>query len=604
MRRIAQTPVGADNTGKSIEQVFLKENTLNAIVAILDTVNTLIMIVDRQGKIVHFNRVCEQVSQYCASEVEGKYLWDFLLPPEQVHLIKSLFEQQQPGMPPNCYESYWVRKNGTRYLSGWSNTAIVDEQGAVEYIVATGIDITVLKETKTALQVCSNNYQAIFHNATDAIFIQNLSTLEFLDVNQTACEMFGYTRTEMLRLSIDDISLGEPPYARTDIMQWVQKAVKTGIPQTFEWLSKHKNCQLFWTEANLKTAVIGEGDCLLVIKRDISKRKQIEEALRQSEAQFRQQAEQVQRALEELKQAQFQLIQNEKMLSLGQLVAGVAHEVNNPLSFIHCNLNLASKYIKELFGLLKLYQQDLPNPTPAIQSEIEAIELDFLLEDFPQLLASMKRGTERIIEIVTSLQNFSRLYKIDKKPTDIHQGLDNTLLLLQHRLIPKAGDWAIQVKREYGNLPLVECCACSLNQVFMNILNNAIDAIASRLFANAKPTVANANDALKGLGASGTTTDTPLIWIGTEVLDHQQVQIRIADNGSGICDSVKQRLFDPFFTTKPVGQGTGLGLSISYQIVVEQHGGQLQCNSVLGQGAEFLILIPIKGYKTKLSISI
>lgn len=425
-------------------------------------------------------------------------------------------------------------------------------------------------------------YQAIFNSANDAIFIRDLSTLEFIDINHKACDLYGYTREEMLQLSINDLSLGEPPYTQVEAAQRIEKAVTTGKCQDFEWLFKRKTGQLFWGEINIKPTVVSNQNCLLVTVRDIHQRKQIEEALRQSEAQFRQQAQQLQQANKELKQAQSKLIQAEKMSSLAQLIAGIAHEINNPLSFIHCNLSLTRQYIQNLFDLLKVYEQHLPSSILEIETEIEAIDLDFLNEDFPRLLDSMQRGTERIVQIVNSLQNFSPLNQLPKEPVNVHECLDNALVLLQHRLMPKNEGWAIQVSKKYGNVSLVNCCASSLTQVFIHILNNAIDVLEEP-----------AGRGLKSVD-SEKTTDTPQIEICTKTVNQHWVQIRIADNGSGICDSIKQRLFDPFFTTKPVGQGKGLGLSVSYQIIVEKHGGQLQCNSVLGQGAEFLISLPLQ----------
>jgi PAS domain S-box-containing protein len=292
------------------------------------------------------------------------------------------------------------------------------------------------------------------------------------------------------------------------------------------------------------------------------------------------QAQQLEQALSELQKTQAQLVQSEKMSSLGQLVAGVAHEINNPVTFISANLSHAENYIQDLLGLIQLYQEQYPNPTPEISSQMEAIELEFLIEDLPKLLDSMKVGAERICEIIGALRNFSRHAEAEIKAVDIHEGLDSTLMILQNRLRASGKNPEIQVMKEYGNLPQVECYVGQLNQVFMNLLSNAIDAIVSRY----------AKDTLQELNVEGLT---PCIRISTEILNNRQVAIRIADNGLGMTQQVKRRIFDPFYSTKAVGTGMGLGLSISYQIVVEKHGGQLQCESILGQGTEFVIQIPL-----------
>lgn len=323
------------------------------------------------------------------------------------------------------------------------------------------------------------------------------------------------------------------------------------------------------------------------------------------------QSQQLEQALSELQKAQAQLVHREKMSSLGQLVAGVAHEINNPVTFIYANLSHAENYTQDILNLLTLYQQQYPSPTPEIQSQIAAIDLEFLLEDLPKLLSSMKVGAERICEIVGSLRNFSRLAEADMKAVDIHEGLDSTLTILQNRLKAQGRHPGIQVIKEYGNLPKVECYAGQLNQVFMNLLSNSIDAIASRFADDAleklnidplnvecdSPSVMTPTISVDDLPPSHLSSTTPYIRIRTEVVKDQQVAIWIADNGSGMTEQIKSRLFDPFFTTKPVGAGTGLGLSISYQIVVKKHGGQLQCWSELGQGTEFLIQIPLSQCK-------
>lgn len=318
-------------------------------------------------------------------------------------------------------------------------------------------------------------------------------------------------------------------------------------------------------------------------------RSKAEVALRRSEAQLRAQASQLKQTLHQLKQTQGQLVQSEKMSSLGMMVAGIAHEINNPVCFVYGNLAPARKYIKELLEVINLYRQHYPVPVPAIQEYIDAIDLDFLVEDLPQLLDSLKVGAERICDIVATLRTFSRLDQAKMKSVNIHEGLDTTLQILQHRLKKKSGCQKIEVMKKYGNLPLVECYAGQLNQVFMNILANAIDALESHSVSGEEVE-----------REQFTPQPSPRIQICTEVVETSQstedlksVVIRIIDNGPGMTERVNHLLFDPFFTTKPVGQGTGLGLSISYQIVVAEHGGQLQCESAPGKGTEFIIQVPI-----------
>ncbi len=312
-----------------------------------------------------------------------------------------------------------------------------------------------------------------------------------------------------------------------------------------------------------------------LLERQVAQRTQ---ELSEVNARLQNETDQLQQLLGELQKAQTHLIQAEKMSSLGQLVAGIAHEINNPINFIHGNLAHVKDYAHNLLGLAQMYQKHYPIPVSEIVSETEKIDLDFLQEDLPKLLRSMEVGTERIRHIVLSLRNFSRIDEAEFKAVDIHEGIDSTLMILQHRLKACPEHPAIEVIKDYANLPLVECYPGQLNQVFMNILANAIDAIEE--FHAKRTEYENKHN-------------TACITIHTSIIDHW-VKIAIADSGSGISEQVRQKIFDPFFTTKPIGKGTGMGMSISYQIVVGKHGGKLDYFSRMGEGTEFVIQIPVK----------
>lgn len=331
-----------------------------------------------------------------------------------------------------------------------------------------------------------------------------------------------------------------------------------------------------------KSAALGDAQNLTEELRQ--KQAQLQSTL-EFQAQLTQTAEAQAKALattlNELKQTQTLLIQTEKMSSLGQMVAGIAHEINNPVNFIHGNVSHAEAYVQDLLGLVRLYQQEYPNPSETILEELEEIEWEFLEEDLIKLLKSMRVGTERIRGIVNSLRTFSRLDESELKKVDLRESIESTLMILRHRLKLKNCP-EIVVIQEYDRLPKIECYSGPLNQVFMNILSNAIDAVEESFVKGHLSLVQDSKLVIY-----------PEIRICTEVLSNDWVRIRIADNGCGMSEEVRSKLFDPFFTTKPVGKGTGLGLSISYQIITERHGGKLYCCSTPGEGTEFIIEIPI-----------
>lgn len=339
-----------------------------------------------------------------------------------------------------------------------------------------------------------------------------------------------------------------------------------------------------WLRASASPLKGEEDDILgaMVVLRDITAQKRYETELRTSNQEFQSQARRLSDALTALQKTQSQLIQTEKMSSLGQVVAGVAHEINNPVSFIHGNLVHIDAYIHDLLGLMDAYQQHLPTIPPALEDYLEAIDLPFVREDLPRLVASMRMGTERIREIVLSLRNFSRLDESDLKVVDLHEGIESTLTILGSRLRGKANEATIRVVKAFSDLPTVECYPGPLNQVYMNILTNAIEALAVQRRSHLAPQ-----------SAEELQQPHPTITIRTEIPKPDWVRIEIANNGPAIPEAVQRRIFDPFFTTHPVGKNKGMGMAIAYQIVVDQHGGSLKCLSQPGEGVAFRLDLPV-----------
>lgn len=356
--------------------------------------------------------------------------------------------------------------------------------------------------------------------------------------------------------------------------------------KSFElWKENVRYKSLPWKQCEIDAALELRKAMINIVLCQIDKLEKLNRALEESVAREREKTAHLKTAMSELKRAQTQLVQSERMSSLGQLVSAVAYEVTNPINFIHGNLIYANEYSQKMIDLLQLYEQQYPSASPEIQAQIEAVELEFIVEDLPKLLGSMKVGANRIREIVQSLRNFSRIDEADIKPVDIHDGLDSALLILSNRLKPKPDRPAIHLIKEYGSLPLVECYAVQINQVFMNVLTNAIDALEDAFVNN-------------NLSSHGGDKEEPVkcgqIRIVTEICPGgKAVAVRIKDNGCGMTQTVRQRIFEPFFTTKPVGKGAGIGLTISHEIAVEQHGGKLTCISAPGEGTELIIEIPL-----------
>lgn len=402
------------------------------------------------------------------------------------------------------------------------------------------------------------------------------------ECNLTHINVLAHTILSSHMIRVEDISQEtEPEPAIQEMMAaWGVRSqllipVETRSGQLGAIVCGHSQTARLWTETEVELLrAVGDQLAIAIDQAELYAQSRAAALTAQT------QAEQLTTALQHLRQTQSQLIQSEKMSSLGQLVAGIAHEINNPVTFVSGNLAHATRYFQDLLGLIQLYQKHHAEPDEAIQDYIEEIDLEFLIEDLADMLDSMKIGAERIYKIVLSLRNFSRLDEAEVKAVDLHDGIDSTLLILQNRLKAHGSNPGIEVIKDYGQLPLVNCYASQLNQVFMNLLSNAIDALSER----SSPRIITIHTEVK---QSEPNSNFQFNHPASSVI------VQISDNGTGMPEETRQRIFDPFFTTKPVGQGTGLGLSISHQIVVERHKGHIDCKSAPGQGTEFTIEIPL-----------
>jgi len=457
------------------------------------------------------------------------------------------------------------------------------EYGGCEYRCAIARDISARQVAESALLEAKEQLQAVL-DAVPGLVSWVSSDLRYLGVNRHLASAYKMPAEVFTGQKVGFLDTS-PKFNDLVYGFFASNKKKTSQEVTASIRGENKTYLIVAQKYHNNTAAVFVG-------LDITESKQYLLALQESEERLRQQAARLEQTLLILQQTQTQLIQTEKMSSLGQLVAGIAHEINNPVSFISGNVSHATGYIQELMRLIDLYQKYYPHPVPEIKYVMEELDLEFITQDLPKLLNSMKVGSERIRDVVRSLRLFSRTDEAQMKPADIHEGLDSTLLILQNRLQAKGGRPGISLVKEYGDLPLVRCYPGHLNQVFMHLLTNAIDALEEG-GRNSEKNGKMQNQSFLSGASSGPGRLNPEIRIRTSVVEENEVAIAIRDNGPGMTEEVLGCIFDPLFTTKSPDTSTGLGLAISQHLVVEKHGGNLHCVSRPGEGTELIIKIAI-----------
>jgi PAS domain S-box-containing protein len=525
-----------------------------------------------KSEVLEWNPAAEKIFGYRRADVIGHTAVPLLTPHSSLSQVENVMNQLFQGAGGTHLIIQNMTREGKQIICEWHNAPTIDLNGKAKGVISIVQDITDRIQAEEALRTSAAQLRFALRAAqlqtwywdiqnNQIIWSEGLGKLFGLPANAVPEGFEAYTQLihpedrPLVMKTINEAFQHQSSYVVTHRVIWEDGSV--------HWIEGRGD--FIYDDLGMMNGLIGTA-------MDITERQNIDEQIRSSEAKFRQQAQQLEETLKQLGATQAQLVQTEKMSSLGQLVAGVAHEINNPVNFIYGNLKYADSYIKDLLNLVLLYQEFYPEPVAAIANRIEEIDLEFLSHDLPKLLTSMRIGAERIQEIVASLRNFSRMDEAELKPVNIHDGINSTILILQSKLKLK-GTRPIEVVKKYGDLPNILCHAGQLNQVFMNLITNAIDAIEEQIQLTGKP-------------------EKPLITITTDYDANETVHIRIQDNGCGVPEPMQHLLFNPFFTTKAVGKGTGLGLSISYQIITQKHRGKIYCESAVNQGTTFIIELP------------
>lgn len=551
------------------------EESNRQIVRILESITEAFFALDRNWAFTYINKQAERILHRKKQYLLNQNIWA-----EFPEAVGSLFYEQYhlaiSAKIPVIFESYY------QPLNAWFEVRAYPYNEGLSVFFR---DITEQKRNREALARSEELYRTLARNFPNgAIFLFD-SDLRYTLVEGTELNAVGLSKNDIEGKTLPEVFGTEIAERIAPFHYDALRGNSSIFEETYENRIYLGHCIPVRNEH-------GQVFAGLCMTQNITERKKAMEALRQSERQktelvekLRNKATELESTLQELRQTQSQLIQAEKMSSIGQLVAGVAHEINNPVSFIYGNVQPAKQYMEDLLFILSLYQKHYPNPPAEIVQELEVIDLDFLKKDLEKLLSSMKFGAERICKIVESLRNFSRHDESDYKTVDIHEGIENTLFILQSRLKGQFSHSEISVIKNYEKIPPIQCYASQINQVFMHLLSNSVDAIhqSFKMGQLSWPT-----------SLEETSHNAGEIRISTKYLENERVIISISDNGPGINPELQSRIFDPFFTTKPIGSGTGLGLSVSYQIIVEKHQGTLECISTPGQGAEFIIEIPLR----------